>query len=44
MLCQGEWSLFDDGISRPILTAEILRSDGAWQSIEFCWTPVLTRL
>jgi hypothetical protein len=33
MLITGEWSLGYDGISRPMIRAEILRSDGGWEPI-----------
>jgi predicted aspartyl protease len=33
MLCQGEWRLFDDGISRPIMRTNILAGDGTWREI-----------
>ena len=35
MLCQGEWSLCDDGIVRPIMQARILGGDGMWRRIKF---------
>jgi hypothetical protein len=35
MICEGEWSLFDDGITRPILPARILDGNGVWRRVEF---------
>ncbi len=35
MRVDGEWLLCDDGILRPVIRAEILASDGSWQSAEF---------
>jgi hypothetical protein len=35
MLCEGEWLQCDDGITRPILLATVLKSDGEWWGIKF---------
>jgi len=35
MLCPGEWLLYDDGIARPIMRAEILDGNGVWRRIKF---------
>lgn len=35
MRIDGEWLLCDDGIVRPVVRAEILAGNGAWQSAEF---------
>ena len=35
MRIDGEWLLCDDGITRPILRAEVLAEDGRWQQAEF---------
>ena len=35
MLCQGEWSLCDDGIVRPIMQGRILDGSGMWRRVEF---------
>jgi hypothetical protein len=34
MLCEGEWLLYDDGIARPTMRAEIRGSDGIWRRIK----------
>jgi predicted aspartyl protease len=35
MLCQGEWSLCDDGIVRPIMRGRIRDGDGTWRRVKF---------
>src|SRR5688572_2207659 len=35
MRIDGEWSLCDDGVVRPVIRAEVRASDGSWQGAEF---------
>jgi len=35
MRINGEWSLCDDGIVRPVLRGEIQAADDSWESAEF---------
>jgi Aspartyl protease len=35
MRINGEWYLFEDGITRPVIRGEILASDGSWVRAPF---------
>jgi predicted aspartyl protease len=35
MQINGEWSLCDDGIVRPVIRGQILASNGSWQRADF---------
>ena len=35
MRIDGKWALFDDGVVRPIASAEVLAADGSWVKLPF---------
>jgi hypothetical protein len=35
MRIDGEWALFDDGVTRPMVSGEVLAADGSWAKFLF---------